>query len=234
MEGDAPWRLARIQGHGRLSVRFDRATWHKLPGWSSPPAKDLLATCTGPFREKMVEQDFLDSTAPSAQTSTVSFLWQCLGPWRARSLAAWLEAWRLGDFDHLMPLGAKHRQGLIRSYALGNGVSQVGYRYLLLTLLRATLLYGSGGYGSGQGQRSSSPERQRGKDCFWTGTMCWATSPEAHTTYIGYQLMTSADDQRYATVHILTGLLKSQRHSISRLSRQQTHLLSNRGGPGRA
>ena len=30
-----------------------------------------------------------------------------------------------------LPLGSKHRQGLARSCALENGVSQVGYRYLL-------------------------------------------------------------------------------------------------------
>ena len=86
------------------------------------------------LREKMGEQDFLDSTAPYAQTSTVSFLWQFLGPWRARSSpSCWGPSW--GP----LPLGAKHRQGRARPRALGNGVSQVGYRYLLLTLLRATL-----------------------------------------------------------------------------------------------
>ena len=49
---------------------------------------------------------------------------------------------------------------------------------------------------------SRFPKRQRGS-CFWTGTACWAPS-EAHTTYeyIGYQLITSVDEQRYATVRI--------------------------------
>ena len=143
----------------------------------------------------MGEQDFLDSTA-SAQTPTFSLLWQCLGPWRARSSpSCWRPSW--GP----LPLGAKHRQGLTRSSALGNGVSQVGYKYLLLTCLWATLLYGwGGGDCSGQGQRSRFPERQRGI-CFWTGTTCWAP-PQAHTTYIGYQLIASVDEQRYATVRI--------------------------------
>ena len=59
---------------------------------------------------------------------------------------------------------------------------------------------GGGGYCSGQGQRSRFPERQRGI-CFWTGTACWAP-PEAHTTCIGYQLITSADEQLYAAVRI--------------------------------
>ena len=147
----------------------------------------------------MGEQDFLDSTA-SAQTPTFSLLWQCLGPWRARiSPSCWRPSW--GP----LPLGAKHRQGLTRSSALGNGVSQVGYKYRSVTNIPvgdAPLRLGGGGGGdcSGQGQRSRFPERQRGI-CFWTGTTCWAP-PEAHTAYIGYQLIASVDEQRYATVRI--------------------------------
>ena len=83
-ERDASWPLAEIQVHGRVSVRFDHATWHKRRGWSPPPAKDLLGTCTDdPCIEKMGGgggggggglQDFLGWTALSAQTST-----ECLG-----------------------------------------------------------------------------------------------------------------------------------------------------------
>ena len=145
VEREVPWPLAEIQDHGRLSSRFDLATWQKDAGVVYSTRQRLAGNCTDPFREKMGEQDFLDSTASARLRLSVCFGSALgLGEQGARPLAGGLA----GDLCHW------ERSTGRDSHAPTHwemGVSQVGYRYLLLTFLRATLLYGWGGGGGGGG-----------------------------------------------------------------------------------
>ena len=52
MEREAPWPLAEVQDHGRLSSRFDLATWHKDGGGLLRPLKTCGQPAPTPFARR--------------------------------------------------------------------------------------------------------------------------------------------------------------------------------------